>query len=170
MFKGTLRRILDSRRIYYSRLYYRLIDGPRFLQGNTLGRRREINKAPLLGNYLFLDFSYIVLLVELFIYLQAENSNTNIRLYRNTTQVYRNYYIVKLRAPYYINELVLIRYELSSVYLRLPQVDFVSLLQFLIIRTNKRIIGQEINIINKTPDLDFLFQLNQFLDQRAVKE
>ena len=121
-------------------------------------------------NYLFLDLSYIVPLVELPIYLQAENSNTGIQLYRNTAQVYRNYYIVKLRAPYYINELVLMRYKLSSVYPRLPQADFVSLLQLLAVRTSRRTVGQEVNIVDKTPDLDFLLQLSQFLDQRAVKE
>ena len=63
--RGTLRRVSDSRRVYYSRLYYRLIDGPRLLQGGAPGRRRKTGKAPLLGNHLLLDLSHMVPPVEL---------------------------------------------------------------------------------------------------------
>ena len=63
--RGTLRRVPDSRRVCYGRLYYRLINGPRLLQGGAPGRRRKTGKAPLLGNHLLLDLSYIAYLFTL---------------------------------------------------------------------------------------------------------
>ena len=168
--RGIFQAILYQRREYYYKPYYYRVYKPTNRQNRALYKAGDAVERLNLVIYLSLYLPQVCILIQLTI--EHKSQDPNRRLWFNFDSLELNYYVhlYTLRSTGYINELVLLRYKRGSIGLRLPQVYLVGFIQNLVVPFSTPTIGQQIDVIYKSADLNQQLQLFILLDQGSIKK